>query len=88
MKQHEVSKRLFISGYARFSSHEYFAESVAAFSIEESRRYLKEHDPRLYQIIESLFYEPEKVIRPVLKDQLHSLQASLRMGGEMPSKPV
>ncbi len=88
LKQHEVSKRIFISGYARFSSHEYFAESVAAFSIEESRRYLKEHDPRLYQIIESLFYEPEKVIRPVLKDQLHSLQASLRMGKEMPSKPV
>ncbi len=82
LRQNEVSQRVFISGYARFSSHEYFAESVAAFSIEESRRYLQQHDPRLYNIIDSLFREPEKVIRPVLRDQLHALQASLRLGGE------
>lgn len=81
--QEQVSKRVFISGYARCSFHEYWAECAAAFSIKQSRDFLKTHDPQVYEILHDSIFHPEKVLRTVLVEQTQALQASLRVGGEM-----
>ncbi len=84
--QEMVAKRAFISGYARCSFHEYWAECVAAFSIKESRDFLQTHDPQVYEILMDVIFAPEKVLRPVLVEPILTLQASLRVGGEMHDK--
>ncbi len=81
--QEQVTKRQFISGYARSSFHEYWAECVAAFSIKSSRQTLKQHDPAVYQILHDVVFQPQKVLRTVLVESMLSLQAALRVGGEL-----
>lgn len=81
--QHGIEKRVFISGYARSTHHEYWAECAAAFSVKASREYLKTQDPQIYEILRSIIYEPETVLRPNLVEQIMGLQASLRAGGEL-----
>lgn len=81
--QEQIQHRIFISGYARSSYHEYWAECAAAFSVAKGRVYLKKHDPEVYQILEDVVFQPQKVVRPNLVEQMLALQASLRMGGEL-----
>lgn len=81
--QHQIDKRIFVSGYARSTHHEYWAECAAAFSVKASRDYLKTLDPGAYEILTKIVYEPETVLRPVLVEQIMALQASLRIGGEL-----
>ncbi len=79
----QVPERLFISGYARSSKHEYWAECVAAFSVKDSRDYLKKLDPEIYQILLEVITKPENVMRRVFYDNVLELQSSLRVGGEL-----
>lgn len=81
--QHSIEKRVFISGYARSTHHEYWAECAAAFSIKQSRDYLQTQDPAVYEILRKIVYEPETVLRPNLVEPIMALQASLRAGGEL-----
>jgi hypothetical protein len=78
----QVHQRVFISGYARTSMHEYWAECVAAFSVRDSRKMLKELDPAAYAILREVVTNPAKMIRPVFREQIMDLQTSLRIGGE------
>jgi hypothetical protein len=78
----QVTNRVFISGYARSSEHEYWAECTAAFSVRESREVLKETDHDMYQLMHDVLFKPEQTIRPVFVDTILDLQASLRLGGE------
>lgn len=82
----QVHQRVFISGYSRTSMHEYWAESVAAFSVKESRKMLKELDPGIYEILRSVVLDPANVLRPVFRDTILDLQASLKVGGEFSEK--
>jgi hypothetical protein len=79
----QVPERLFISGYARSSKHEYWAECVAAFSIKDSRDYLKKLDPPIYEVLKEVVTKPENVVRRVFHDTILELQSSLRVGGEL-----
>jgi hypothetical protein len=79
----QVNNRVFISGYCRTSVHEYWAESVAAFSSNQARQELKKIDEPMYELLLQLIQEPEKLIRPVFVDFILSLQASLRVAGEL-----
>lgn len=81
--QQNIDKRVFISGYARSTHHEYWAECAAAFSVKPSREYLKQLDPAVYDILCKIVFEPETVLRPVLVEPIMALQASLRVGGEL-----
>jgi hypothetical protein len=78
----QLEQRHFISGYAKSSAHEYWAECLAAFSLKETRGYLKELDPVMYGIMLNLVKEPTQVFSRVLHETLLALQASLRFGGE------
>lgn len=78
----QLEKRHFISGYAKASSFEYWAESLAAFSLKETRVYLKELDPPIYEIMSNLVKNPTAVFSRVLHETIIALQASLRLGGE------
>lgn len=78
-----VFNRVFISGYARSSMHEYWAESVAAFSTLEGRKILKQLDPAVYQILQDVVQRPHEVLQLNMRDTILALQASLRMGGEL-----
>lgn len=80
----QVDERVFVSGYARTSWHEYFAECVAAYAIKESRDTLKQCDPEIYELLSDVVLKPEKVLRPNLQKDMLNLQASLRVGGELP----
>jgi hypothetical protein len=79
----QVEKRHFISGYARSSMHEYWAEAVAAFSVKASRLALRDLDPGMYHLLRELVTNPEKMMRPVFVETILALQASLRVGGEL-----
>lgn len=79
----QVPDRLFISGYGRSSWHEYWAECVAAFSVKESREYLRKLDPPIYEILAEIITKPEVVMRRVFHDTILDLQSSLRVGGEL-----
>jgi hypothetical protein len=79
----KVSERVFISGYAKSSMHEYWAECTAAFSVKESRELLKQLDPSMHKLLVDLTFTPEKMVRPVFIDSILDLQASLRAGGEL-----
>jgi hypothetical protein len=78
----QVHKRVFISGYARHSMHEYWAECVAAFSVKTGREYLKQIDPAIHGILEQLITEPQALIRPVFHELIQDLQLALKLGGE------
>ncbi|MGH9549512.1 MAG: hypothetical protein ACRD3W_09055 [Terriglobales bacterium] len=82
VQKDRVFSRVFISGYARSSMHEYWAEAVAAFSTLEGRKVLKQLDPAVYQILHELVHKPEEILRSVYHDTIRELQASLRLGGE------
>lgn len=82
LPQQNIMQRVFISGYARSSFHEYWAESVAAFTVKGSREFLKKLDPAVYSILHDVFFQPHKVLRPNLQESILQLQASLRAGGE------
>ncbi len=84
IQPHQVEERIFVSGYARTSWHEYWAECVAAYAIKESRDTLKQCDPEIYELLTQVVLEPEKVLSPKLQDAMLNLQASLRVGGELP----
>lgn len=77
-----LPNRMFISGYAKSSIYEYFAESVAAFSVAESRKTLREMDPAIHKLLTDLIYQPETAIAATLSEQVLDLQSSLKMGGE------
>jgi hypothetical protein len=81
-----LANRLYISGYAKASVFEYWAESVAAFSLAGSRRLLRELDPGICKILEEVVFSPEKVVRTVLLEPLLNLQASLALAGEFTKK--
>jgi len=80
---HQIEERIFISGYARTSMHEYWAECVAAFSVKESREMLRQMDPPVYQILHDALYLPEKTLSPKHETEARRLQSSLRVGGEL-----
>jgi hypothetical protein len=86
IQKDRVFNRIFISGYARASHHEYWAEAVAAFSTKEGRAALKQLDPAIYDILKAIIVEPQSVLRTVFHDSVMAIQASLRMGGEFHDK--
>lgn len=51
----EQSRKAFISAYASTQPAEYFAESVEAFFMSDSRRVLAEADPEMYHFLSQLF---------------------------------
>ena len=81
----QVDERVFVSGYARSSRHEYFAESVAAFAVKESRDALRKIDPEMYVILHDVMLKPEKEMSTLegKRDNILNLQTSLRAGGEL-----
>jgi hypothetical protein len=79
----QLEERMFISGYARTSWHEYFAECVGAFANKESRETLKQHDPELHQLLLDVILQPEKALGTLLQKDMLNLQTSLRVGGEL-----
>jgi hypothetical protein len=79
----EVERRHFISGYARSSMHEYWAECVAAFSVKESRLTLKQNDPAVHQILTNLVLTPTTVLRQIFHDTIKDLQLGLKLTGEL-----
>lgn len=78
-----IDKRCFVSGYAKSSTHEYFAESVAAFSVISGRQELLKIDPEMHAMLCELVATPENLVRPVFVETALALQASLRTGGEL-----
>ena len=78
----QLEQRHFISGYAKASVHEYWAECLAAFSLQETRAYLKEIDRPIYDIMVKLVKVQLKYFR-VFHDTMTGLQASLRFGNEL-----
>lgn len=86
VEPHEIEKRTFVSGYARSSWHEYWAECVAAFAVRESRDELRNRDPQIYELLCDVVLQPEKVLSPRLQESMLSLQTSLRAGGELPDE--
>lgn len=80
---HQIEERVYISGYARSSMHEYWAECVAAFSVKESRDMLKQMDPAVYQILHDVLFSPEKTLSPKFEESSLKLQTSLRVGGHL-----
>lgn len=82
LMNHQVESRHFISGYAKTSMHEYFAESVAAFSVLKTRELLREFDASMYKLLADVVLRPASRLRVVLHETLAALQASLRLGGE------
>lgn len=79
----DVKERLFVSGYARTSRHEYWSECLAAFSTKDGRQILKEIDEPIYRVLCDLVLQPVKLLRRVFHDTIIDLQASLRLGGEL-----
>jgi hypothetical protein len=77
-----VPNRMFVSGYAKASKFEYWAESVAAFSVPEGRRLLRELDPAIHKILTEVVFHPETAFTAVLSESILDLQSSLRVGGE------
>jgi hypothetical protein len=82
LESSQVSNRHFISGYARASYHEYWAECLAVFSVKEGRDKLKIIDPAIHELLRELILAPQNLIRRVFHDSVMDLQASLRVGGE------
>lgn len=82
LQAHQIPNRIFISGYARSSEHEYWAEAVGAFSCTESRMQLLEIDPDIHNLLVDIVFKPEEVMRPVVQEMIGDLQASLILGGE------
>lgn len=80
---HQIDERVFVSGYARTSMHEYWAECVAAFSVKESRDVLREMDYPVYQILHDVLFTPEKALSPRYEKDVLRLQTSLRVGGHL-----
>ncbi|MBX9770757.1 MAG: hypothetical protein K2X29_05270 [Candidatus Obscuribacterales bacterium] len=78
-----IDKRCFVSGYAKSSHHEYFAEAVAAFSVISGRQELLKIDPEMHAMLCELITNPENLVRPVFVEIALALQASLRVGGEL-----
>lgn len=78
-----IDKRCFVSGYAKSSHHEYFAEAVAAFSVISGRQELLKIDPEMHALLTELITTPENLVRPVFVETALALQASLRTGGEL-----
>ncbi len=74
--------RLFISGYAKSSKEEYWAECVAAFSVPESRNILRQMDPGICKILTEVIYNSEATFGHNLGEQLLDLQTALKVGGE------
>jgi len=79
----QIDDRIFVSGYSRASSHEYWAECTAAFSVKESRDVLKKIDPAMYELLQELLLNPETMVSPLWADTIIDLQASLCLGGEL-----
>jgi hypothetical protein len=77
-----LPNRLFISGYAKSSKEEYWAECVAAFSVPESRNVLRQMDPGICKILTEVIYNSEATMSHVYTDQLMDLQTALKVGGE------
>lgn len=84
LQAHQIPNRVFISGYARSSEHEYWAEAVGAFSCLESRVQLLELDPDIHNLLVDIVFRPEEVMRPVVQEMIGDLQTSLVLGGEFP----
>jgi hypothetical protein len=81
----QVEERVFVSGYARSSMHEYWAECVASFAVKESRDMLKNIDPEMHEILRDVIMQPEKVMSTLegKRENMLNLQTSLRVGGEL-----
>lgn len=88
VKPNQLEERVFISGYARSSMNEYWAESVAAFAVKSSRDLLKDVDPEIYELLSGIINQPEKMLNLNLHDPILTLQTSLRVGQEMPENPL
>lgn len=88
LQLHQLEERIFISGYARSSMNEYWAEAVAAFAVKSSRELLKEVDPEIYELLCEFIKAPEKMLSLNLQEAILALQVSLRVGGELPEDPL
>jgi hypothetical protein len=82
LEPQQVAQRFFMSGYARSSHHEYWAECVAAFSIKEGREKLKACDKPIHDLLAELVLKPQNLVSRVVSDSIMSLQSSLHLGGE------
>ncbi len=84
IQPHQIEQRIFISGYARSSFNEYWAECVAAFAIKESRTLLKQCDLEIHEILKEVVMKPEQTLSALAHEHMLNLQTSLRVGGEFP----
>ncbi len=75
--RNQFQDRIFYSGYSKQSSEEFFAESIAAFSVEKTRLDLKTFDFELYSLIEQIVTDSSQMLRSVLSDSINDLQLSL-----------
>ncbi len=82
LEPQQVHNRHFVSGYARTSHHEYWAECLAVFSVKDGRDKLKTVDPAIYEVLRELVLAPQNLIRRVFHDTIIDLQASLKLGAE------
>jgi hypothetical protein len=82
LEPQQVMQRHFLSGYAKTSVHEFWAECVAAFSVKESREKLKEFDPAISKLLTDLVMDPTSLLRLPLHKSILDIQAGLRLGGE------
>jgi len=83
IQPHQFEERIFVSGYARSTVHEFWAECVAAFAIKESRDVLKQIDSEIYDLLMEVVLKPERVVSTLegKRENILALQTSLRVGG-------
>ncbi len=79
LTREQIQSRVFYSGYAKESHQEFFAETIAAFSVTKTREDLKFFDRELYDFICQIILDSPKMLSTVLTEQITDLQLSLRL---------
>lgn len=69
-----VYTRRFISGYAAVTELEYWAECIAAFSINETQGELRRIDQAMFDSIQELVHAPENHLQPEWAEQIAALR--------------
>lgn len=70
-----LDNRHFVSGYARTSKSEFWAECAAAFSVAESREMLRLVDEEMYYAIHELVLHPENALAGLWRDAVIGARA-------------
>ncbi|HEY9792642.1 MAG TPA: hypothetical protein V6D22_19735 [Candidatus Obscuribacterales bacterium] len=79
----QLIERVFLSGYSRSSPEEYFAESLAAFSIKSSREKLKAIDAEIFELMHRLVFEANEMLDSKWHEQIARSQAERKRRQEL-----